>query len=148
MKEFMLFLHIISACLWVGGMLFLVFVVSPFVRKLSIRDQLFQEVGRRFSLFGTLGALSMLAITGLFNVHYLLGLSNLADFSSSYTKTLLHKIAVFVLVVFVSLAHDVYFGPRAVNSSFYRSMARVLGLLNLLLSLLIVYLAVKLRFGG
>ncbi|MCX8164502.1 MAG: CopD family protein [Aquificaceae bacterium] len=129
-------------------MLFLVFVVSPFVRKLSVRDQLFQEVGRRFSLFGTFGALSMLAITGLFNVHYLLGLSNLADFSSPYTKTLLHKIAVFVLVVFVSLTHDLYFGPRAVSSSVHRFLARLLGLLNLFLSLLIVYLAVKLRFGG
>ncbi|MCS6957610.1 MAG: hypothetical protein RMK75_04025 [Aquificaceae bacterium] len=82
-------------------MLFLVFVVSPLVRKLSIRDKLFQGVGRRFSLFGTFGTLSMLAVTGLFNVYYLLGLSNL------------------VFVVFVSLAHDVYFGPIAVNSPFY-----------------------------
>ncbi len=148
MKELVLFLHLVLASLWVGGMLFLVFVLAPFVRKLPIRDQAFQEVGKRFSLYGTLGSLSLLLLTGLLNIHYIVGFSSLLDLSNPYTKTLMNKLGVFILVVFVSLVHDLYFGPKSVNSSLHRNMARILGFLNLLLSLLIVYLAVKLRFGG
>ncbi len=148
MRELMLFLHIVLAMLWVGGMLFLVLVLAPFIRKLPIRDQAFQEVGRRFSFYGTLLALLGLFITGLFNVHYILGFSNIFNFSNPYTLTLWHKIALFVLIVIVSLVHDLYFGKRAVESSFHRGMARFLGLLNLILSLAVVYFAVRLRFGG
>ena len=148
MRELMLFLHVILAMLWVGGMLFLVLVLAPFIRKLPIRDQAFQEVGRRFSFYGTLLALLGLFITGLFNVHYILGFSNIFNFSNPYTLTLWHKIALFVLIVIVSLVHDLYFGKRAVESSFHRGMARFLGLLNLILSLAVVYFAVRLRFGG
>ena len=78
MKELVLFLHIVFATLWVGGMIFLVFVVSPFVRKLPIRDQVFQEVGRRFSFYGTFASLLILFITGLINIHYIVGISSLS----------------------------------------------------------------------
>ncbi|MEZ0361793.1 MAG: hypothetical protein ABWK04_07890 [Hydrogenobacter sp.] len=148
LKEVMLFLHIVFATLWVGGMLFLVFVLAPFVRKLPMKDQAFQEVGRRFSFFGTLLALLGLFLTGLFNIHYILGFANLFSFSNPYTLTLWHKIGLFILVVIISLIHDLYFGKKAVESSFYRIVARFLGFVNLLLSLVIVYLAVILRFGG
>lgn len=86
--------------------------------------------------------------TGLINIHYIFGISSLFDLSNIYTKTLLQKIGLFLLVVVVSLIHDLYFGPRAISSSFHRLMAKFLGFINLFLSLLIVYLAVKLRFGG
>jgi putative copper export protein len=148
MKELILFLHVVFATLWVGGMLFLVFVLAPFVRKLPNRDQAFQEVGRRFSLYGTMGALSVLFITGLFNIHYIVGFSSLFDLSNPYTKTLLHKLGAFLFVVVISLVHDLYFGPKSINSALHRNMARLLGFINLFLSLFIVYLAVKLRFGG
>ncbi|QWK19233.1 MAG: hypothetical protein KNN13_06940 [Hydrogenobacter thermophilus] len=147
-KEFMLFLHIIFASFWVGGMIFLVLVLSPFVRKLPIRDQAFQEVGKRFSFYGTLLTLLGLFITGLFNIHYILGFSNLFNFSNQYTLTLWHKIGLFLIVVVVSLVHDLYFGKKALQGSFYRIMARILGFVNLILSLAIVYFAVLLRFGG
>ncbi|MFN3263321.1 MAG: hypothetical protein ACK42C_00285, partial [Aquificaceae bacterium] len=102
MKELVLFLHIVLASLWVGGMLFLVLVLAPFVRKLPIRDQAFQEVGRRFSLYGTLGSLSLLFLTGLLNIHYILGFSGLLDLSNPYTRTLMHKLIVFFFIVVVS----------------------------------------------
>ncbi|SHK25262.1 DUF4149 domain-containing protein [Thermocrinis minervae] len=148
LRELVLFVHIILASLWVGGMLFLVFVVSPYIRKLPIRDQAFQEVGKRFSFYGTFGALFLLFVTGLGNIHYILGFENILDFSNPYTKTLWEKIGLFVFVVIVSLVHDLYFGKKAIESKFHRFMARVLGFINLVLSLLIVFLAAKLRFGG
>lgn len=148
MKELVLFLHITLAGFWVGGMLFLILVVSPFVRKLPIRDQVFQEVGKKFSFYGTFIALSLLFITGLLNVHYTVGISIILDLSQAYTKTLLSKVGLFLTVFIVSLAHDLYFGPRSPTSAYHRSVARLLGFLNLFLSLAIFYLAVKLRFGG
>ncbi|MFN3814486.1 MAG: hypothetical protein ACK4SM_07685 [Aquificaceae bacterium] len=148
LREMALFLHIVLATLWVGGMIFLVFIVSPFVRELPIKDQVFQEVGRRFSFYGTLISLSGLFVTGLFNIHYILGFSRLFDISNPYTLTLWHKMGLFLLVVFVSLVHDLYFGKKAVYSTMHRLMARILGFANLLLGLIIVLLAVKLRFGG
>ncbi len=32
MKELVLTIHILTATLWIGGMLFMVFVLSPYVR--------------------------------------------------------------------------------------------------------------------
>ncbi|RMH05163.1 MAG: hypothetical protein D6699_03670 [Aquificota bacterium] len=148
MKEVVLFIHIVLACLWVGGMLFLVFVFAPYIRRLPFRDQAFQEVGKRFSFYGTLLALSLLFITGMLNFHHVVGISNLFEFQSVYVKTFWQKLGFFILVVIVSLVHDLYFGKRSVGSDFHRFMARLLGFLNLFLSLFIIYLAVKLRFGG
>ncbi len=148
MKEFILFIHIVLASFWVGGMIFLVLVVSPFVRNLPIKDEIYQAVGKRFSFYGTFITLSLLFVTSLWNFHNVAGLSNLFDFSSPYTLTFWHKVGFFFLVVLVSLIHDLYFGVRAVNSRFYANVTRLLGLVNLLLSLYIVFLASKLRFGG
>ncbi|MCC6064037.1 MAG: hypothetical protein LM570_05890 [Thermocrinis sp.] len=46
------------------------------------------------------------------------------------------------------LAHDLYFGKGAYERKFNLYMARFLGFLNLILSLLVVFFAIKLRFGG
>ena len=148
MKEVVLFIHIVLASLWVGGMLFLVLVLAPYIRKLPLRDEAFQEVGRRFSLYGTLGALSLLFITGMLNFHNIVGISNLFEFQNTYVRTFWHKLAFFIVVGAVSIVHDLYFGKKSAGSEFHRFMARLLGFLNLFLSLLIVYFAVKLRFGG
>ncbi len=148
MKEIVLFIHVVLASFWVGGMLFLVLVVSPFVRKLPIRDEVFQRVGKRFSVYGTFLSLPLLLITGFWNFHNMVGLSSIFEFSLPYVLVFWHKLGAFLLVVFVSLLHDLYFGVKALNSTFHRSMARLLGILNLLLSLYVVYLAVKLRLGG
>ncbi len=148
MKEIILFIHVVLATFWVGGMLFLVLVVSPFIRRLPIRDEVFQQVGRRFSQYGTFLSLSLLFITGLWNFHNMVGLPSIFELSSPYVITFWHKLGTFFLVVLVSLIHDLYFGVRAINSAFHRSMARLLGMLNLFLSLYILYLAVKLRLGG
>ncbi len=147
-KEIVLFIHIALATFWVGGMIFLVLVVSPFVRKLPIKDEIYQAVGKRFSFYGTFITLSLLFVTGLWNFHNVAGLSNLFDLSSPYTVTFWHKLVFFFLVVLISLFHDLYFGVKAVNSSFHAKVARLLGLVNLLLSLYMVFLASKLRFGG
>jgi len=147
-KELALFLHVLFACIWVGGMLALVFVVAPVLRGLKNREELFLTLGRRLSFYGTFLSLGGLFITGLINIHYLLGFSQLLDLSNPYTKTLWNKLFAFFCVVGVSLAHDLYFGKRAYERKFNLYMAKFLGFLNLILSLLVVFFAIKLRLGG
>jgi hypothetical protein len=65
MNVLILFIHITFACLWVGGMLFMVFVSSPYIRRIPFKDEAFQNIGKRFSNIGTLIGLPTLFITGL-----------------------------------------------------------------------------------
>ncbi|NPA32193.1 MAG: hypothetical protein GXO04_01055 [Aquificae bacterium] len=139
MKELFLFLHVVLASFWVGGMLFLSLVVVPYLRQRpQIRDEAFQEVGKRFSLYGTFGALFLLLITGLVNAYLLHG---------GMRRTVYEKLFVFGIVVVVSLAHDLWAGKKALYSEKHRKWAKWLGITNLLLSLLLVYMGVRLRLG-
>ncbi len=129
-------------------MLFMVLVVAPYIRKLPMRDQFFQDIGRRYQGVGTFIVLPLLLITGLVNVHFITGLGSLTDFESPYTRTLLHKIGMYILVVILTLIHDLYTGPRSVGNERLRKASRIIGVLNMLISIYIIYLASKLRFGG
>lgn len=138
-KEFFLWLHVVLACFWVGGMIFLSLVVVPYVKDKPFRNEAFQEVGRRFSLYGTLITLTFLLITGLTNAYYLHG--------GLERRTVKEKLLLFGIIVAVSLAHDLWAGKRAVDSEYHRRWAKILGIINLLLGLLMVYMGVRIRMG-
>ena len=129
-------------------MLFMVLVVAPYIRKLPMRDKFFQDIGRRYQGVGTFIVLPLLFITGILNVHFLIGISSLLDIKSPYVRTLWHKLGMYIAVVILSLIHDLYTGPRSVNNPRFRLASRIIGLANMLISIYIVYLASKLRFGG
>ncbi|WP_448583738.1 hypothetical protein [Thermocrinis sp.] len=148
LKELALFLHVLFACIWVGGMLALVLVAAPVLKSLKNREEIFLSLGKRLSFYGTFLSLVGLFITGLINIHYMIGFSQLIDFSNPYVRTLLHKLLAFGVVVILSLSHDLYFGKRAYEKRLNLYIARLLGFLNLIFSLLIVFFAIKLRFGG
>lgn len=148
MNIFVLFIHLTAACFWVGGMLFMVFVSSPYIRKTPFKDEAFQNIGKNFSRLGTLGALPILFITGLLNMHFLnIPYKSLIHPADLYQKTLMAKFHTFVLVLLISLIHDFYFGIKAKNSPKHAKITRILGIINLLLSILIVFLAASLRYG-
>jgi putative copper export protein len=138
-KEVILWLHVILASFWVGGMIFLSLVVVPYVKDKPFRNEAFQEVGRRFSLYGTAVTLALLFITGVANAYLLHG--------GLERRTLKEKMILFLIVVAVSLAHDLWAGKRAVESEYHRRWAKVLGILNLFLGLIMVYMGVRIRLG-
>ncbi|MCX7760963.1 MAG: CopD family protein [Hydrogenothermaceae bacterium] len=149
MREIILTLHILAAMIWVGGMLFMVIVLSPYVRKLPNSVELFQKVGKRFSIVGTFIGLPILFITGIGNMHSLgVSFSDLYNRTSQYASLLHDKIHLFILTFLIAILHDIYFGPRANKSETHRKITRVLGVINLFIGLVIVYMAAKLRFGG
>ncbi len=148
MNVLVLFIHIVCACFWVGGMLFMVFVSSPYIRKAPFKDEAFQNIGKNFSRLGTLGALPILLTTGLLNMHFLnVPYKSLIHPTDLYQKTLMMKFHTFVLVLLISLIHDFYFGEKAQQSPKYAKITRVLGIINLILSVMIVFFASLLRYG-
>lgn len=139
MKEFFLFLHVVLATFWVGGMIFLSLVVVPYLRKKpEVRDEAFQEVGKRFSLYGTFISLFLLLITGLVNTYLLHG---------GFRKSIYEKLFLFFIVVVISLAHDFWAGKKALYSEYHRKWAKWLGIANLIISLMLVYMGVRIRLG-
>lgn len=155
-------LHILAAMIWMGGMLFLVLVVVPWLRSggRAQAGTFLHETGKRFRLVGWL-CFAILTITGSFNL-WVRGV-RLADFisaewiSSAYGQIISLKLALFVMVLIVSFVHDFYIGPAATRamasgpgsaeSLKLRRRASLLGRLNVLFSLVIVALAVMIVRG-
>ncbi len=151
MEAFIFALHIIFASLWIGGMLFMVLVLSPYVRKLppTISTEAYQEVGKRYSLWGTFIGLPLLLLTGLYNMHLMgVSFSDLFSSSSQYISTLRIKIGFYLITVLLAFSHDLYFGPKSAVNPNLKKFARIFGVINLAIGLVIIYLAVKLRLGG
>ncbi len=65
-----------------------------------------------------------------------------------YAHTLSHKLYLFFATVMIAVIHDYLLGLRAHKSEKLRILSAVAGVLNLIIGIGIVYLAVKLRFGG
>lgn len=102
-----LWLHVLAAITWIGGMLFIALVLVPVTRRLedpTVRTRLVQETGRRFRTVGWI-ALTVLVVTGLLN------LWSHPDLLSS---TRLHwKLGLVGLALILSAFHDFVLGPRA-----------------------------------
>lgn len=138
MKEILLWLHVVSASFWVGGMMFLSLVVVPFLKNKPYKNDFFTSAVKRFSFYGTFISLVILLMTGV-------GITILVQ--GGFRRTIYEKLFVFIVIFCISLFHDLWAGPRALESDKYRKIARYLGLVNLILSLLMVYMGVRIRMG-
>lgn len=90
-------IHLISASIWVGGSLFIGFILSPILRSSSISsDQRFQimvNIGKRFNKIA-LPALILLILTGIYKSQNIL--FDIDLFSINYGSIL------FIKIIFVS----------------------------------------------
>ncbi len=159
---FSVFLHILAATTWLGGMLFLVLVVVPWLRKGGRTDAglLLRETGTRFRAVGWTCFIVLLA-TGSFNL-WIRGV-RLADFgraewlSSPFGHTVLVKLTAFAVVLLVSAVHDFIVGPAATaaitanphspEAQQHRRRASLLGRVNVILALVLVAAGVVLVRG-
>lgn len=112
-------LHILAAIVWIGGMAFLVLVVVPWLRKqggATDAGKFLRETGERFRNVGW-ACFVIIALTGTFNL-YVRGV-RWADFvrsewlGSAFGKIVWFKLAAFSAVLLVSALHDFVLGPRA-----------------------------------
>ena len=149
MSTITLYFHIVGALLLVGGMLFFTLIAAPYLRSLEDKKETarhFQGLGKRFKTVGLL-AWAMLLITGPLNI-YQMGIELNSEFwASSYGQILTVKLVLILIVIISSIVHDFYIGPKARKSGQYSSLAKIMGRSNLILTLIIVYFAVKLHLG-
>ncbi len=160
---FSVFLHIVAAVAWIGGMIFLVFVLMPALRRLSdrgLRARLIRETGVRFRLVGW-SCLLVLVITGYVNLASRgMGwdvLSEPAFWQAGFGATLAWKLSLVAVILVISASHDFIVGPRAgrarreVPGSWeerrWRLVAIWFGRMNLLLAVIVVALGVMLARG-
>lgn len=150
------YLHIICASLWVGGMLFLVLVLLPAIKNHPERRALLGNVGIKFRFVGWI-ALVLLLLTGLYNMHYR-GVAYSQLLQGSYNQLFFIKLCLFTVVIIISAIHDFYIGPRSIKlmaeqtadkemTKRYVRTARIVGELNLLLALAAVALGVVIVRG-
>ena len=107
----LVWIHLVAATFWVGGMLFFSLVAVPLLKQdsdPSSAQRRFVNLARRFRSL-VWGALFLLVMTG----SVLLG--NVIDVSvpfSSWPLFVITKLTLVVLLVVVSLTHDRIIGPK------------------------------------
>lgn len=149
-----LLIHILSASLWIGGMLFLVLILRPFLKTINDpkeRANIYQIVGKGFRFWGWIAILLLLA-TGFLNL-YFMGipfnvLTNPEFHKGQFGRTLDIKLMLVFIIIASSFLHDFIIGPKAKSLDTFGVFARWLGRANLFIAILIVFFAVKLRLGG
>jgi uncharacterized membrane protein len=155
-------IHLLSAIVWVGGMLFLALVVVPATRALPPAEcgWLFDAVGRRFRGIGW-ACIALLIASGLASLAYRgvtleVALSGQL-FGSPFGRVLGAKLALVALMLVLSVLHDFVVGPASTRALsrpddpkrglMLRRRASMLARANALLALAVVALAVALVRG-
>ena len=112
MLTFLRILHILSASVWVGGTVALVFVGVPAIRKLEgeARATAMRALGRRWRPLGW-SAMAVAILSGLWLTELNGGFSR-AALETDFDRTLIVKSALVVLLVGGALVHDYVLGPR------------------------------------
>lgn len=159
------FLHVLAAILWIGGMFFFGFILLPFLRSPKYKDVIASfllDSGVKFRLISW-HCFAVFVITGVINIHYRgYTWGNFSDgtlFAGPFGKALAIKL-VFVSAIFVlSAIHDFYIGPKATRLwedknadpalvAHNRKLAGWFGRINALLALATLYTAVALARQG
>jgi putative copper export protein len=156
------YIHILAATVWVGGIAFLVLVIVPALRRADRAAALpmMRETVMRFRTVGWC-AFAVLVVTGLYNLHArAIGwaqLSSAAWRATPLGRALIAKLSLFAGVLVLSAVHDFWIGPRAMRAleeapdaprtKRLRHATGWIGRINGLATIVIVFLAVTLVRG-
>lgn len=157
------FIHIVSAIVWIGGMTFMIMVLVPALRKNVDRktfSALFHSVGVRFRKIGWI-ALLLLIITGVYNLDFrgydLEDLWTGALFMGEFGHVLMQKLIAFSAILLISIVHDFWIGPTATRlarqdplsqqTARYRKSAAWMGRINFMLGIIVVAMGIVLVRG-
>lgn len=156
------YIHVVAAVFWLGGIFFLGAVGAPVLRKVDpppLRQELFRELGRRFRTAGWI-AIGVLVVTGVLNLHFrgLLAsetLTSASFWATRYGRTLALKLGAVGAMLVLQALHDFGLGPRASGLAAgtpgalrTRRAAALLARLGAGTGLVVLYAAVRLARGG
>ena len=147
-------LHIVCATFWIGGMLFLPLVLLPAIKNHPERIKFLMATGLKFRFYGYIFLTGSL-ITGILNI-YFRGINFSWEFFTKrhYGRLVSLKIILFVSMLFISMMHDILIGKKAIeqmktgNTRGFKIIARWTGRILLLISLLMAYIGVLISRGG
>lgn len=156
-------LHILAAMLWLGGMLYLVFVLVPVLRRQAyggIAGRFLHEMGVQFRNLGWF-CFALLLASGTFNLAYRgFGWADIWNgrlWQGPFGHAFAIKMILFALILVASALHDFWIGPKATaamrqnptapETMRLRRQAGLFGRLNLLLGLFVVFMAVMMVRG-
>lgn len=157
------FLHILSAITWIGGMLFIVMVLAPLLRSEELRPvatRVLHVTGTKFKKIGW-ACFGLLIVTGFFNALARYGYAGQTwgEWGAliAGNKVLMHKLYTVGLILVLSCVHDFHVGPAAVRAMRdspdapgtlrLRRAAAWMGRINLLFALFIIWWALRLVRG-
>ena len=143
MDLFLRWLHVMSAVIWLGGMVFIALILIPVTRRVQdplVRAELISETGKRFRTVGWI-ALGLLVATGVLILLRRPWLLRAPAFQ--------YKAGLVVVTLALSALHDFVLGPRAGRTPPSATAARKrlswIARLNVLIVLTIVLLGLSLR---
>jgi len=144
-------LHIVAAAFWIGGMLFLPLILLPGIKNNPERRNLLMSTGLKFRFYGYI-VLAIMFVTGLLNI-YLRGISFSLDFfiKTRFGQLVELKIILFVLMLMISLMHDLIVGRKAIEQMENQNIkwiARWTGRILLFIALIMAYIGVIIARGG
>ena len=117
MYQVIVYIHIISAVIWLGGMLFLAMVMVPLARRdAGAGFAALREAARKFVPVAWASML-VLAVTGgyLAWTHWGVRPGTFFGGEGPFLQFLQMKTGLFVIVILLSLAHDFWLGPMMMN---------------------------------
>jgi copper resistance protein D len=155
-QAIILWIHLFSAVLFVGGSFFMWIVVMPashlITQDESERTQIVGKIAKAFAKI-SIASIAILIVTGIYNASwYLSTFSDLLDTSGG--MILLAKSILVVALIGLIVIHNVYFGKRIIKLArekridelkMLRKRSRIVSFTNLGLMLAILVLAVLLQ---
>ncbi len=155
LQQITLFLHLLAAVAWIGGTLFLT-MVGPALRKLDFANaNLYMRTMNRSFKIASWHAVALVVLTGVANVYFQGGFDDLLAYLKA--RPAMHaKLTAVIAMIVIKYVHDFVTGPRAAaaaaestaipdrpSGAWKATMA--LARVNLVLGILVLYLAVLLR---
>ena len=138
MYQLVVYVHILAAMVWVGGMLFLALVVVPATRGLepARREAVFEAVGRRFRAVGW-ACLALLVVTGGLNLWFRrVDPFSAALYASPFGRVLAAKLVAVAAMAGLVAYHDVVRAGRRAQLS--ARLAAFVGVIVVGLAVLLV----------
>ena len=117
MYQAIVYIHIIAAITWLGGMLFLVMVMVPLARRdAGVGFGVLRDAAGKFVPVAWASKI-VLAVTGGYLAWTQWGIRADTFFGGEghFVQFLQMKTGLFVIVVLLSLAHDFWLGPRMMD---------------------------------